>query len=569
MMYKTCRAAILLAISANASAATGLDVVLSGGRVIDGTGAPAVIEDIGIRDGRIAAIGDLSKLTAVRRIDVRGLAVTPGFIDVHNHSDEDVVHAEYRATPAMIRQGVTTAVWGVDGSLDLNAFRTLKRQLSQTGVGVNYTLYIGHTGLRVSEMGMAHRAPTQIELSHMQSAVRSAMDEGALGLSTGLMYLPALYATTDEVVALAGAAAPYGGLYDSHDRDPGFHLLDSVAECLTIARRSGLDAHVAHLKAVGVHNAGRSADLIRMIEDARSRGEAVTADVYPYDGATTRLVAEVLVPPVDSAVARDLKIADDAITTEAGRAAALTAVAREWREWLIAPDKRAKIRALTEQPPDGIFSWASTVGYDSFRIIRSADAALNGRMIVDIARERALTPFDTLADLLLQQGATIKLTVGAMREDDVQALLRQPWAMISSDGREGGLAGGRGHPRYRGSFARVLALYVRDQHVLTLDQAVRKMSGLPAQYLKFEDRGVLRVGNAADIAVFDPRAVQDRSTWDDPAAYATGMRYVFVNGKAALEAGETTEQLAGRFLPYWACATRRPPQRSDSSCLQH
>ena len=566
-MYKGCWAVVLLAISANASAAGVLDLVLSGGRVIDGSGGPAVVEDVGILHDRIAALGNLSSSPARRRIDVRGLAVTPGFIDVHNHSDEDVVHAEYRAAPAMIQQGVTSAVWGVDGSLDLKTFRALKLQLAQTGVGVNYLLYIGHTGLRVTEMGMAHRAPTEVELSHMRTAVRSAMDEGALGLSTGLMYLPSLYARTDEVVALAAMAAPYKGLYDSHDRDPGFHLLDSVAECLTIARRAGLDAHVAHLKAVGIHNAGRSADLIRMIEAARARGETVTADVYPYDGATTRLVAEVLVPPADSPMARDLTLADAATTSEAGRAAALAAVAVEWRNWLSDPARRAQVRALTEKPPDGTFSWVTTVGYDSFRIIRSAVASENGRMIVDIAKERAAAPFDVLADLLVQQGATIKLTVGAMREDDVRALLRQPWATVSSDGREGGLAGGRGHPRYRGSFARVLAYYVRDQHLFSLEEAVHKMSGLAAQYLKLEDRGMLRVGNAADIAVFDPQTVQDRSTWDDPALYAAGMRYVFVNGVPALDSGKTTGQLAGRFLPFRACAARSAD--ASKSCAQH
>jgi N-acyl-D-aspartate/D-glutamate deacylase len=266
-------------------------------------------------------------------------------------------------------------------------------------------------------------------------------------------------------------------------------------------------------------------------------------------------------------MARDLTIADASTTSEAGRAAALSAVAMEWRDWLADPVKRAQARALTETPPDGTFSWITTVGYDSFRIIRSAVARQDGRMIVDIAKERGETPFQVLADLLIQQGATIKLTVGAMREDDVRALLRQPWAMVSSDGREGGLAGGRGHPRYRGSFARVLAYYVRDQHLFSLEEAVHKMSGLAAQYLKLEDRGVLRVGSAADIAVFDPQTVQDRSTWDDPALYATGMRYVFVNGVAALASGKMTGQLAGRFLPFRAC-TVRSTAASHSACTQ-
>jgi len=456
----------------------------------------------------------------------------------------------------MIRQGVTTAVFGVDGSLDLEMFRALKVRLATSGVGVNFAAYIGHNGLREKELGMAKRAPTDAELGRMKGAVRAAMQEGALGLSTGLMYLPGRYATTDEVVDLAKVTAPYGGLYDSHDRDPAFHLLDSVAECLTIARRAGIEAHVAHIKAVGLHNAGRSADLIRMIDAARARGEGVTADAYPYDGATTRLVAEILIPPTHSEMANELHTLEDPGLSEERHAKTLLALAAAWRKSLLSPAVRSEVKSLTEQPPEGVFSWVTAVGYDSFRVIRSADPALNGRMIVDIASERRESPFSVLADLLVEQGPRIKLTVGAMREDDVRVLLRTPWTMISSDGREGGLAGGQGHPRYRGSFARVLAYYVRDQHVLSLEEAIHKMSGLTAAYLKLTDRGLLRVGASADIAVFDPKTIQDRSTWEDPAPYAVGMRYVFVNGVLALDAGEPTGALAGRFLTFSNRATR-------------
>jgi N-acyl-D-aspartate/D-glutamate deacylase len=455
----------------------------------------------------------------------------------------------------MIRQGVTTAVFGVDGSLDLEMFRALKALLASSGVGVNFAAYIGHNGLREKELGMAKRAPTDAELERMKGAVRAAMQEGALGFSTGLMYLPGRYAITDEVVDLAKVTAPYRGLYDSHDRDPAFHLLDSVAECLTIARRAGIEAHVAHIKAVGLHNAGGSADLIRMIDAARARGEGVTADAYPYDGATTRLIAEILIPPTHSEMANDLHMLEDPGLAEERHANTVLALAAAWRKALVNPAVRSEVKSLTEQPPEGVFSWVTAVGYDSFRIIRSADPALDGRMIVDIASERGITPFSVLADLLVEQGSHIKLTVGSMREDDVRALLRTPWTMISSDGREGGLAGGQGHPRYRGSFARVLAYYVRDQHVLSLEEAIHKMSGLTAAYLKLTDRGALRVGASADIGVFDPKTIQDRSTWEDPAPYAVGMRYVFVNGVLALDAGEPTGALAGRFLPFSNRAT--------------
>ena len=550
LLSTRCVIPFLLAFAMQAGAAAPLDVVLQGGQIIDGTGAPAKNADLGIEAGRIVAIGDLTRAQAHRRIDVSGLVVAPGFIDVHNHSDEDLVYPAYRAAPGMIRQGVTTAVFGVDGSLDLEMFRALKSGLAASGVGVNFAAYIGHNGLREKELGMAKRAPTDPELERMKGAARSAMEEGALGLSTGLMYLPGRYATTDEVVDLATVAAPYGGLYDSHDRDPAFHLLDSVAEVLTIARRAGIEAHVAHIKAVGLHNAGRSADLIRMIDAARARGEGVTADAYPYDGATTRLIAEILIPPAHSDMANDLHLLEEPGLGEESRANTVITLAAAWRKALASPAVRSEVKLLTEQPPDGVFSWVTTVGYDSFRIIRSADNALDGRMIVDLATERGITPFDALADLLVEQGSRIKLTVGAMREDEVRALLRTPWTMISSDGREGGLAGGQGHPRYRGSFARVLAYYVRDQHILSLEEAIHKMIGLTAAYLKLTDRGVLRLGASADIGVFDPKTIQDRSTWEDPAPYAVGMRYVFVNGVLALDAGEPTGALAGRFLPF-------------------
>ena len=239
--------------------------------------------------------------TRQRRLNVAGLVITPGFIDVHSHADEDMLLSEFRAAPAMIRQGVTTAVFGIDGGYSLGEFRELRRRLQRDGTGVNYLFFIGHNGIRKDVMGMANRAPTDGEMQRMREQVRLAMQEGAVGLSSGLMYLPGQFASTQEVIDLTREVAPFGGLYDSHDRDPVFNLLASVEECLETGRRAGVETHVAHLKAVGLRNAGRTPQLIKMIEAARARGEVVTADVYPYDGATARLVAEVLVPPQDSA----------------------------------------------------------------------------------------------------------------------------------------------------------------------------------------------------------------------------------------------------------------------------
>jgi N-acyl-D-aspartate/D-glutamate deacylase len=508
--------------------------------------------DVGLRDGRIAAIGALRAASAKRRLDVTGLVITPGFIDVHSHADEDMLLSEFRAAPAMIRQGVTTAVFGIDGGYSLEEFRELRRRLQRDGAGVNYLFFIGHNGIRKDVMGMANRAPTDSEMQRMREQVRIAMQEGAVGLSSGLMYLPGQFASTQEVIELTRVAAPFGGIYDSHDRDPVFNLRASVEECLEIGRRAGVETHVAHLKAVGLNNAGRTPQLIEMIEASRARGEVVTADVYPYDGATARLVVEVLVPPQDSPLAKHQAMIADANTDDSVRTSALRDLLDEWRTVLRDPAQRATIKRLTEQPEPGQYSWVRAVGYDAFRIVSSQRPELVGRMIADIARERSTSPFEVLAQLIETEGNTVRLTLGSIREAEVRQLLKQPWVMISSDGREGGVASGRGHPRYRGSFARVLAYYVREQQVLSLADAVHRMTGLPASYMKLQDRGVLREGAWADLAIFDPESVQDHATWDDPTAYATGVEHVFVNGELAMDRGRPNGLLSGRYLPFRA-----------------
>jgi N-acyl-D-amino-acid deacylase len=532
------------------SQAVTFDTLLIGGSILDGTGAPLRRADVGLRDGRIAAIGDLHSASAQRRLNVAGLVIAPGFIDVHSHADEDMLSSEFRAAPAMIRQGVTTAVFGIDGGYSLGEFRELRRRLQDDGSGVNYMFFIGHNGIRKDVMSMANRAPTDSEMQRMREQVRLAMQEGAVGLSSGLMYLPGQFASTQEVIDLTRQVAPFGGLYDSHDRDPVFNLLTSVEECLETGRRAGVESHVAHLKAVGLRNVGRTPQLIKMIEAARARGQVVTADVYPYDGATARLVTEVLVPPQDSVLAKLQAMVADVNTDDSARTDSLRQLVEEWRSMLRDPAQRATIKRLTENPEPGQYSWVQAVGYDAFRIVDSQRPELIDRMISDLARERSVGPFDVLAQLIETEGNTVRLTLGSIREDEVRQLLKQPWVMISSDGREGGVAGGRGHPRYRGSFARVLAYYVREHQVLSLADAVHRMTGLPAAHMKVQDRGVIRAKAWADLAIFDPAAVQDHSTWDDPAAYATGIEHVFVNGEQVLDQGRPNGKLAGRYLPF-------------------
>ena len=542
-------AALLLCTVVSAQAERPrFDGLLVGGLVVDGSGAAPRRADIGWRDGRITAMGDLAGEQAAMVRDVTGLVVAPGFIDVHSHSDEDLVTAEYRGAPAMLRQGVTLAVFGVDGELDSDPLRDLIARIG-SDVAVNWMAYVGHNGVRRHVMGDAARPASVAEISSMQQRVRDGMEAGAVGLSTGLMYLPGRDATTDEVVELARVAASYGGVYDSHDRDPAFDLMNSINEVLEVGRRAGLEAHVAHLKAVGRKNFGRTPEIIALIDSARRTGP-VSADVYPYDGATARLAIEVLVPPPGTTAAElSARLEQPGLST-AERSTAIAALAREWQQLLRDPVLRAAARKATESPPVSVYSWPATVGYDSFRIVSTNRPALQDRMIVDLASDQAITPFDVLAGLIEAEGSSVKLTMGAIQEAEVRELLRQPWVMISSDGREGGLAGGGGHPRYRGSFARILGHYVRDEQVLTLADAVHKMTGRPAEFLRLADRGRLEVGAWADVAVFDPTAIGARSTWDHPELYAVGMRHVFLSGEAALLDGELTGTRAGRFIPY-------------------
>ena len=548
-------ACVLLALRlAPVAAAPTYDVLLRGGLVVDGTGAAPFVADVGVRGERIVLVGR-APADATARIDrdVAGLAVTPGFIDLHSHADGDVGFPAFRATPGMIRQGVTMAVFGVDGEADPLAARDFRARVTRDGIGVNYMLYAGHNGIRAAVMGDAARAATPEETAKMCERVRLGMQDGAIGLSTGLMYLPGGHATTDEVVALARVAAEYGGRYDTHDRDPAGDMLGSLAEGFEIGRRAGVEAHIAHLKAVGRRNFGQ-VDTILALFDAAARHGPVSADIYPYDGAAARLAMEILVPPAGTPAAALAQALESPDVSPERRVALLADLQREWRAILASPESRRAAQQITESPPPQVYSWVKAVGYESFRVVSSARPEQVGRMLVDLARDRGQSPFDVLAGLVESEGSTAKLTLGAVDELEMRRLLAQPFAMVSSDGRESGVEGGQGHPRFRGSFARVLARYVRENPVLTLPQAVHKMSGQSARYLGLVDRGVIRVGAYADLGVFDMQTVTDRSTWDHPELYAEGFRHVFVNGAAAMLDGATNGALAGRYVPYRAQA---------------
>lgn len=519
------------------AAAPDFDLLIRSGSVLDGTGALAVRADVGIRDGVIQFVGDATQRSAARSIDANGLVVAPGFIDVHSHADgviSDEGPAPERTSFATASQGVTTAVFGPDGFYSATRIAERMDTFRRLGIGVNYAFYVGHNGIRREVLADSHTNATPADIDRMGTEVRRAMTAGAVGLSTGLMYDPGMFADTDEVVALAKYVAPFGGSYDSHVRDPVLHLLDSDREALEIGRRAGVGVKIAHEKAPGLMNHGRAVDIVKLVNHERSQGLDVVVDQYPYDGASTGLLKDLFIVPGQPAQALD----DNPI--EVVRTALADAT------------QRAAVRTATENGIDGGFSWLKAVGYGGLRVVSSAQQpALVGRNIELLARERGVDGFDLLADLVTRYD-DLRLTMADIDEADIRLLMVQPWTMIASDGN--GIDTARsarvcGHPRTMGTFPRVLGHYARDLGVLSLPDAVRKMTSLPAQYLRLKGRGRIAVGLAADITVFDPQRVADRATYERPCESSVGIEYVFVNGVGVVERGEATGALPGRFVP--------------------
>ncbi len=507
------------------------DIVLAGGTVIDGSGAPGVRADVGIRAGRIARIGDLSAARAPRakeRLDVSGLVVAPGFIDVHSHTVEAIAEPDKKWNEGVLRMGVTTVVGGPDGGFEPARIRELTGAYLRQGVGTNVAFYVGHNGIRRAVMKSSQRRPpTDKELSAMKAMVREGMDLGAVGLSTGLMYEPGLFSETSELVALAGEVKPFGGIFESHVRDPGHDLLGSDREVIEVARRAGTPGRIAHEKAVGLEQEGLIAEVVKLVEAARAEGLDITTDQYPYDGAATAKLEEIIVVP-------------DEVKAEAGF---------DLKEALRDPSTRRALRETSEEGIDGGFAWLKATGYSHMRITSAPDAPeLTGRYLSELAAERAMTGFDLVADLILESEKPVGITLGAIAEEDVRALLIQPWNMIASDGGYPGGDPGEGHPRSAGTFPRVLGLYVRELGLLSLEEAVRRMTSFPASNAGLFDRGRLAEGMAADITVFDPETIADRSTWEDPHRFSEGIAHVLVNGEYALKGGELTGATPGRWL---------------------
>ena len=521
--------AFALLLSACATGPTH-DLLITGGTLYDGTGAAPRPATVAIDGDTITAVEGAGKRLKGRRIiDATGLAVAPGFIDPHSHVPESIGQMPGAFLDEQdLTQGVTTIMAGPDGAGSPADIRAFHAEAARRGSAVNHGCYVGHNGVRAAVMPGQRRAATDDEIARMAAVVREGMEMGCVGLSTGLMYDPGMYATEAEVQALARAVKPFGGSYDTHTRDPGYRMLESETEAVRLGEATGVPVKLAHLKAVGLLNKGRIGEVIDMVEAAQGRGVSVVADQYPFDGATLRYIRELFLLP-------NGKVPDDAALKAA----------------LADPDAREGVRIATEQAVGGGFSWVKALGYGSMRIVDAPGAPeLVDRNIELLAKEWGLTPFDTFARLATDY-RDVRLTLGSVDEGDIRTLMRRPWVMIASDGFYADaaiLAAGKAHPRSWGSFTRVLGHYSRDIGLFPLEEAIRRMTSFPADHLGLVDRGRIAPAKAADIVIFDPKTIDARATYLNPSAPSEGIRLVLVNGREVLRDGKPSGETPGRFL---------------------
>ena len=518
---------VAVAQSQNGQQQQPFSVILEGGSVWKGSGSTAKTEDIGIRGERIVAIGDLSGQQAGQRLDVSGLAVVPGFIDIHSHatrqSREKSGLFQHPDAENYIRQGVTTAIGGPDGGSDLHIGKLLS-DLEETPAAINYGTFIGHNTVRTQVMGRENRAPTAAELEAMKALVKAAMLEGAFGLSSGLKYIPGAYSATEEVIELAKVAGQYNGIYISHMREEGLDLLKSVTETIRIGEEGGLPAQITHHKAMGVEMWGASRQSLALVDKANGRGIDVSSDQYPYAASSTSI--SVLFPAWSLAGGRDEQLA-------------------RFND----PETRAKVKQGI------VFNLVHDRGGDDPSRVAIAncdwDTSLNGKNFAEILVQRGQpVNMDAAADLALeiQESGGCSGIFHSMSEEDVARIMQHPRTMIASDG--GIYVPGEGvpHPRNYGSFARVLAHYVRDTKTISTGEAIYKMSKFPAQRIGLHERGRIEVGAMADIAVLDFNSVQDNATFADPHQYASGVKHVLVNGVFVLKDEQMTGARPGHSL---------------------
>lgn len=490
-----------------------LDILILHGKLVDGSGRKPRAADVGIRGDRIVFVGDAGKknLTATRVINASGLIVAPGFIDPHTHTLGDLSDADRKSNQPFLMQGVTTVITGNDGGSVLNVRETLGKWDEQ-GIGTNAILLAGHGTIRGRVLGATDAQPSAAQLEEMKQLVARAMDEGAFGMSTGLYYAPGSYAKTEEVIELAKVAAAKGGIYDTHMRDESSYsigLLGSIKETIRIGREAKIPVHISHIKALGPEVWGQSKQAIDLIKKARAEGVDVSASQYPYDASGTSLQA--------SLVPRWAEVG--------GRAELLKRI----------DDPQIRPRLLAEMQDN----LKRRGGAGSLLITSARNSQLIGKRLSAIAVEMKQPPVETAVELIKQGNAGVASF--NMNKKDIERFMKQKFVMTCSDGSAG-------HPRKYGTFPRKLREYVYNQRLISLSFAVRNSSALTAEWFRIPERGLIREGYFADVIVFDPQTVSDRSTYEQPELLATGMKFVIVNGKLAVDDGTFTGVLAGRSL---------------------
>ncbi len=570
-MHGSTRLVVLFTLLTSCGA-PAYDVIVRSGTVYDGSGEVPFVGDVAISGDRIAAVGDLSGATATREVDATGMAVSPGFVNMLSWATESLI-IDGRSL-GDIRQGVTLEVFGEGSSLgpandamkedfldDFVATLGSREQaaaalglstdaeldvpwttlgeylqfLEDKGVATNVASFIGATTARVHEIGYEDRPPTEDELGRMRDLVRVAMEEGALGVGSSLIYTPGFFADTDELIALSEVAAEYGGMYISHMRSEGNRLLESLDELITIARAANIPAEVYHLKAGGQENWGKMDEVISRIERARAEGLRITADMYTYTAGSTGLDAAM--PPWVQEGGYD-----------------------EWARRLREPDVRARVIEEMSTPTDEWENLFLAAGAEGTLLVGFRNEELRryqGMTLAEVAAERGTTPQETAIDLVVEDGTRVQVVYFLMSEENVRKQIALPWVSFDSDAGsmapEGVFLQNSTHPRAYGNFARLLGRYVREEGVISLEEAIRKLTSLPTSNLGIEERGRLAEGFFADVVVFDPATIIDNATYDEPHQLATGVAHVFVNGVQVLEDAQPTGEMSGRFVrgPGW------------------
>ena len=552
----TILAAVLGAQAQGGPPALTFDLVIAHGRIVDGTGSPWYSGDVGIRGGRIAAIGNLDNSPRKRTIDAQGKVVAPGFIDMLGQSELTIL-VDPRL-PSKIYQGITTEITGEGNSAaplndtmlaadragyehyhlapNWKNFRQYFARVEKQGMGINLASYVGATSVRRMVLGDADVQPTAAQLEQMKVLVRDAMRDGAVGLSTALQYAPAPYAKTPELIALASVAAQFGGIYATHMRSEGDQVLESIDEAARIGREAHIPVEIWHLKAAGKTNWGKMPQLVARLDQARASGVDISANTYAYtawfntfsafvppwahDGGDAKLVERLKDPAVRARIRKDM--------LTAGKDSAGEVWDNEWQE---------------VPGPEGI----------QIAVVQNPELLpLQGKRLSDVAALWKEDPIDALCDLLIKDKAFTSVAVFGMSEPDVVLALKQPWVSIDNDSSgtspDGLLGQEHPHPRAYGTFPRILRKYVREENQLSLPDAIRKFSALPAQRLRLTDRGVLKQNMWADVVVFDPEKITDRATFENPNQFSEGMEYVLVNGVPVIDEGKMTGALPGKVL---------------------